>query len=153
MHSFDGLFGEDAALDALFEEMRKKKEQDADWHGGRTFSLIYPVLRYKIQRTYVGSAAQVQQARRDFDAAMREMEKKLEGQQYLVGGEFSRADLSVASMLSLLVMPPEHPFPWKEIPDPQTRAFYKEYREHPVAEWVGKMYRKHRLRGAGQDAE
>jgi len=29
--------------DALFEEMRKRKEQDADWHGGRTFSLIYPV--------------------------------------------------------------------------------------------------------------
>jgi glutamate/tyrosine decarboxylase-like PLP-dependent enzyme len=29
--------------DALFEDMRKRKEQDADWHGGRTFSLIYPV--------------------------------------------------------------------------------------------------------------
>ena len=29
--------------DALFEDIRKRKEQDADWHGGRTFSLIYPV--------------------------------------------------------------------------------------------------------------
>jgi glutamate/tyrosine decarboxylase-like PLP-dependent enzyme len=29
--------------EALFEDMRKRKEQDADWHGGRTFSLIYPV--------------------------------------------------------------------------------------------------------------
>jgi glutamate/tyrosine decarboxylase-like PLP-dependent enzyme len=29
--------------DALFEDMRKRKEQDADWHGGRTFSLIYTV--------------------------------------------------------------------------------------------------------------
>jgi glutamate/tyrosine decarboxylase-like PLP-dependent enzyme len=29
--------------DALFEDMRKRKEQDADWHGGRTFSLVYPV--------------------------------------------------------------------------------------------------------------
>lgn len=28
--------------EALFEEMRKRKEQDADWHGGRIFSLIYP---------------------------------------------------------------------------------------------------------------
>lgn len=113
------------------------------------FSLIYPVLRYKIQRTYVGCAAQVEQARRDFDAAMGEMEKRLEGQQYLVGGEFSRADLSVASMLALLVMPPEHPFPWQEIPDRQTRAFYEEYRNHPVAEWVRTMYREHRLGVAG----
>jgi glutamate/tyrosine decarboxylase-like PLP-dependent enzyme len=31
------------ARDALFEDMRKRKEQDADWRGGRTFSLIYPV--------------------------------------------------------------------------------------------------------------
>lgn len=31
------------AREALFEEMRKKKEQDADWHGARVFSLIYPV--------------------------------------------------------------------------------------------------------------
>jgi glutamate/tyrosine decarboxylase-like PLP-dependent enzyme len=29
--------------EALFEDMRKRKEQDANWHGGRTFSLIYPV--------------------------------------------------------------------------------------------------------------
>jgi glutamate/tyrosine decarboxylase-like PLP-dependent enzyme len=28
---------------ALFADMRKRKEQDADWRGGRTFSLIYPV--------------------------------------------------------------------------------------------------------------
>jgi len=30
------------ARDALFAEMRKSKEADADWRGGRTFSLIYP---------------------------------------------------------------------------------------------------------------
>jgi glutamate/tyrosine decarboxylase-like PLP-dependent enzyme len=30
------------AQGALFEDMRKRKEQDADWRGGRTFSLIYP---------------------------------------------------------------------------------------------------------------
>ncbi|MDH3685922.1 MAG: aspartate aminotransferase family protein [Myxococcales bacterium] len=30
------------ARDALFAEMRKNKEADADWRGGRTFSLIYP---------------------------------------------------------------------------------------------------------------
>ncbi len=117
------------------------------------FSLVYPVLRYRIHRTYVGSVAQVEQARRDLDAAMGEMAKRLEGQQYLVGAEFSRADLSVASMLSLLVMPPEHPFPWQDIPDPQTRAIYDQYRDHPVAEWVRKMYREHRLRVAGQYGE
>lgn len=110
------------------------------------FSLFYPIVRNKIYKTYVVSAAKVEQARREFDVAMGEIEKKLSRRQYLVGEQFTRADLSVASMLSLLVMPPEHPFPWKAIPDPKARTFYDEYRDHPVYEWVGKMYRDHRLR-------
>ena len=116
------------------------------------FSLFYPILRHKIYQTYVISAAKVEQARREFDIAMGAIEKKLKGGQYLVGEQFTRADLSVASMLSLLVMPPEHPFPWKEIPDPQTRTFCDGYRDHPVSEWVRKMYRDHRLR-EGANAE
>lgn len=116
------------------------------------FSLFYPILRYKIYQTYVISAAKVEQARHEFDVAMAEIEKKLKRRQYLVGGQFTRADLSVASMLSLLVMPPEHPFPWREIPDPQARTFCDEYRDHPVSEWVRKMYRDHRLR-AGANSE
>ena len=112
------------------------------------FNLYYPVLRDKIHQTYVISPARVEQARHDFDLAMGEIGERLNRQQYLVGGKFTRADLSVASMLSLLVMPAEHPFPWRQIPDPQIIAFHNEYRDHPVAEWVRKMYRQHRLRAA-----
>ena len=107
--------------------------------------MLYPVLKSGIYRTYVISAARVEQARHEFDVAMSELEQKLKTRQYLVGEQFTRADLSVASMLSWLVMPPEHPFPWKEIPDPQVQTFYDEYRDHPVSEWVLKMYREHRL--------
>ena len=110
-----------------------------------TFRLFYPILRYKIYQAYVISAAKVEQARREFNVALAEIEKKLKQRQYLVGEKFTRADLSVASMLSLLVMPTEHPFPWREIPDPQTRIFCDEYRDHPVSEWVRKMYKNHRL--------
>ena len=108
------------------------------------FSLFYPVLRYRIYQTYVISAAKVEQAKRDFDIAMSEIENIIKRRPYLVGETFTRADLSVASMLSLLVMPPEHPFPWREIPDPHARNFCDEYRDHPVSEWVRKMYRDHR---------
>ena len=109
------------------------------------FRIFYPILRYKIYQTYVISTARVEQAKREFDAAMSDLEKQLKYRQYLVGEHFTRADLSVASMLSLLVMPQEHPFPWKEIPDPETRIFYNEFRDHPVSDWVRKMYRDHRL--------
>ena len=108
------------------------------------FSLFYPLLRHKIYKTYVISAVKVEQARREFDVAMQEIENTLKQNKYLVGDQFTRADLSVASMLSLLVMPPEHPFPWREIPDPQAKAFYDEYQDHPVTEWVAAIYREHR---------
>lgn len=111
------------------------------------FSLFYPALRYKIYNTYVISDAKVGLARREFDITMTELEKKLQGRQYLVGEQFTRADLSVASMLCWLVMPPEHPFPWREIPDTQTQAFYDDYQGHPVSEWVSKIYKDHRLNG------
>lgn len=109
------------------------------------FRLLYPILRPMIYQSYVTSTSKVEQARREFDLAMAELEQKLKSRQYLVGDQFTRADLSVASMLSWLVMPPEHPFPWREIPDPQVLKFYDKYRDHPVSDWVLKMYRQHRL--------
>ena len=110
------------------------------------FNLLYPVLRYKMHQKYVISTAKVDQAKREFSTAVSEIEKLLNQRQCLVGSQFTRADLSVASMLSLLVMPPEHPFPWKKIPDPQTRAFLNEFQDHPVSEWVRNMYKDHRSR-------
>jgi len=62
----------------------------------------------------------------------------------LLGGKISRADLSVAAMLSLLATPPEHPFPWKEVPDPSLKAFYAEYADHPAVRWTRAIYKKHR---------
>lgn len=109
------------------------------------FKILYPVLRKKIYQSYVISTEKVEQAKREFDVAMSEIEKQLINQQYLVGEQFTRADLSVASMLSLLVMPPEHPFPWQDIPCPQAKSFLNDYKEHPVFEWVSKIYRDHRL--------
>lgn len=109
------------------------------------FMIFYPVLRKKIYNTYVISTARVERARREFDIAMDELEKRLEGKRYLVGEQFTRADLTVASMLSLLVLPLEHPFQWQEIPDSQIKTIYAEYMDHPVSQWVRKMYRDHRL--------
>jgi glutathione S-transferase len=107
-------------------------------------AVIYPALRRKIYQTYVISPAKVERSLRAFERALAEVGQRLDGKRYVVGERFTRADLSVAAMLSLLVMPPEHPFPWIPIPDSAARAFYDAYRDHPVCEWVREMYRMHR---------
>lgn len=114
------------------------------WPKKFIFSILYPVLRQKIYRRYVISEKSVVQAKDEFKVALDELGVALTHKPYLVGEQFTRADLSVASMLSLLVLPPEHPFPWGEIPDTEIRAFCAGYEDHPVAIWVLEMYRLHR---------
>jgi glutathione S-transferase len=108
------------------------------------FRMIYPLLRRRIYQTYVISDAKVEQAKHEFSVAMDELAERLKQGPYLVGGRFTRADLSVAALLSFLVMPEEHPFPWIAIPDAGSRAFIDGYRDHPVSAWVRRMYRDHR---------
>jgi glutathione S-transferase len=108
------------------------------------FRLMYPVLKRKIYQRYVVSDEKIAKAKKDFAVAMDEMALRLEGRDYLVGDQFSRADITVASMLSLLALPDEHPFPWQEIPDKSIRDFFDQYQRHPVIEWVNTIYREHR---------
>ena len=109
------------------------------------FRLSYPILRQKIYQTYVISDKMVERARRKLDTALSKLESRLGNKTYFVGDHFSRADISVASMLSFLAMPPEHPFPWEQIPDPHIKSIYDQYQKHPMIRWVGEMYAKHRL--------
>lgn len=110
------------------------------------FALMYPALKQKIYTTYVKSDEKVAKAQLEFDKALAEIETVINKQPYLLGDKFSRVDVSVASLLSLLVLPDEHPFPWKdkEIPDADIKALQANYLKHPVGQWVAKIYREHR---------
>lgn len=113
-------------------------------HKQFVFRVTYPVLRKMIYRNYVISAEKVRDSRRGFAQTLTELAETLADRNFLVGDQFSRADLTVAALLCLLVLPPEHPLPWLDIPDTRTRQFIAEYEDHPVSHWVRDMYRFHR---------
>jgi len=112
------------------------------------YRLIGPVLRKKIYAVYVRSPDAAAAARVQFDTAMNELAAELGDRDYLIGDAFSRADLAAASLLSLLALPPEHPFPWGDVPAPEARAFIDDYTDNPVIQWVRNLYRKHRVAAA-----
>lgn len=114
------------------------------WGKKFVFMLSYPLVRKKIREAYVRSEGEVAEGSRKFDAALLELDDMLYGKEYLVDGRFTRADLSIASMLSILILPPEHPFPWGDIPDPEIRELREAYSERRFFQWSRKIYRNHR---------
>ena len=108
------------------------------------FRLYYPLLRRLMHQAYVESKERVNEAKEIFFAAVDELEERIGGEDYLFGGCFSRADLSLCAMLALLVLPPEFPVSWPEMPDEQIRKLHNDYQEHPVCVWVRRIYAGHR---------
>ncbi|MFT4564791.1 MAG: glutathione S-transferase, partial [Gammaproteobacteria bacterium] len=107
--------------------------------------MYYPLLRQRIRAVYVISDAAVARSRQEFERALSELASRFEHREFLIGEQFSRADLSIAAMLSLLVMPKEHPFPWGAIPDERSQLFVDQYRDHAVSHWVCEIYRNYRI--------
>lgn len=64
---------------------------------------------------------------------------------YLVGGQFTIADLTAAAILAPSVEVP-HPDMQKPTPVvPRVQAYLDQFADHPGAAWVRSMYRKHRV--------
>ena len=108
------------------------------------YPLVAAPLRRAIDAAYVHSPAAVDAARAAFGQTMSELAERLDPAGYLVANTFTRADLALAALLSLLALPPEHPFPWGEVPPSAARDFIEAYRDHPVSRWVRRIYREHR---------
>ena len=113
------------------------------------YPLVAAPLHRAIYAGYVKSPAAAATARSAFDRTMTELAARLGDGGYLIGDTFTRADLTVAALLSLIALPPEHPFPWGDVPPSQARDFIDSYSDHPVSQWVRAIYREHRSTTAG----
>jgi len=67
-----------------------------------------------------------------------------DGRAYLVGGRFSRADIAVASLLSPLALPPEHPVYNNLRHPPKLARQIAEWHDRRSLQWTRQTYTKHR---------
>ena len=108
---------------------------------------MWPVSRRIIQRIYDTGPGAAEDSRAQLEAEFDWLDAKLaDGRPYLAGDRFSRADLTVASLLANFARPrelaPEH-----GMEGPATLAACVErWRERPVMRFVREMYRLHRGR-------
>ena len=88
----------------------------------------------------------VEESREKVRAAFDKLEAEVGPSGYLVGESFTVADLTAASILGLIVVPPEFPY-IKVHPDERTaefRRFRDSLRDRPGFKWVEDMYARHR---------
>jgi glutathione S-transferase len=107
----------------------------------RVFPAFYR-LRHRIKD------AQLEADRATVKAALDRVEQQRQGRAYLVGEEFTVADLTAAALLSPLLQPPEIQYPLRvELP-----AYLQHYRatllEHAAVQWALGLYGRHRGRSA-----
>lgn len=108
------------------------------------FRLYYPLLKKLMHQAYVQSDEKVAEAQSRLDQSLEELAGEIGVQQYLVEDRFTRADLSVCAMISLLLLPPEFPLQWPDIPDKEVVAMVEKYHDHPVSLWGRRIYELHR---------
>ena len=88
----------------------------------------------------------VEESREKLRAAFDKVEADLSPSGYLVGESFTVADLTAASILGLIVVPPE--FPYIKVPPDERTAQFRRFRDslkdRPGFKWVEDMYARHR---------
>ena len=105
----------------------------------------YPVLRALFKRNGGISPAAEQKAATLIEGVLELIAARTSAAQpYLVGGQFSVADLTAAALLAPLVCPDEHPV----YSTPRYRAGIASqvarWQQHPAFAWVRQMYATHR---------
>ena len=95
------------------------------------------------RRSTTGSEDLAHETESKIVTALERIETELAGREYLAGERFSVADLTAASLLYPLVLPPQTP--WR--PSRMPRAwveFTADHGERPALLWGAEMYRRHR---------
>lgn len=112
----------------------------------RLYRRMFPVIRAAMRRDMRITAETAEVGRAKTLAALDRIVAELQPSGYLVGDQFSVADLTAAALLSPVVLPPEFPYPPPEPLPLAARAFRDTLSSHPAFQWAAEMYRRHRGR-------
>jgi glutathione S-transferase len=109
-------------------------------------SLMWPLTRRIMMRAYDIRPGAASESRAVLESELDWLDAKLsDGRFYLAGNRFSRADLTVASLLAGFARPKERPVYHGRRPD-ALAADIERWRSRPAMKWVIEQYRRHRTR-------
>jgi glutathione S-transferase len=148
---FDEQCGPDARRVLFNDTLGEPETFVAMFYGAnrRRIGLLEPLtpLFFRLVKWRFSIRAEtVEESREKLRAAFDKVEADLSPSGYLVGESFTVADLTAASILGLIVVPPE--FPYIKVPPDERTAQFRRFRDslkdRPGFKWVEDMYARHR---------
>jgi glutathione S-transferase len=108
-------------------------------------NVMWPVSRRLMLRMYDIGPGAAAESRAILEVELDWLDTKLaDGRPYLAGNRFSRADLTVASLLSTFAKPREMPLYYAMLRPKAITNDVRRWSERPVMRWVLTQYRTHR---------
>lgn len=111
------------------------------------FKRAFPRIRNTMLEYLDINAATARDSRERLLAAMEKLEEMLQNRDYLVGGAFSRADLTACALLERFVAPGVPEEKLSGIIPEEIAALREEHKDRPYFKWVQKIYNRHRIQG------
>lgn len=108
------------------------------WHA------TYPLMRPLLRRNMGMSVNELRAARKKIRPYFDRLEREIGSSGYLVGKQFSIADLTAAAVMTAIIRPPNFPYPLPEPWPPALIELRESLAEHRAFRWVLHIYAKHR---------
>lgn len=110
----------------------------------RAFRAVWPVMKPVFRLNMGLDRARIDRSLARLPGHFDRAEAELSDGEFLVGDAFSVADLTVASVLSAILRPPEFAYPLPEPQAPRLVELRSRFADHPATRWATALYARHR---------
>jgi len=118
--------------------------QNGPSYGPKLYAVIFPLVRTMMRKSMNINPEAAKRSEKKLTDALERLNQLYGKKKFLVGDEFTRADLTAASLLAPLCMPDNHDFTWpNKLPEPLL-SYRKTYEKAPAFNAVLRMYKEYR---------
>lgn len=115
------------------------------WYSKNIYTLMLPSIKNKLIQSMKLNALEAERSRLIINDALNKLDDHLSDHKYIVGEQFTRADLAAASLLAPLCAPVQHPYYQGDIElISDLKELQDKSKQRPFYKWVSDIYRQHR---------
>lgn len=120
--------------------------QNAPRYKQPLYKLFFPLVKQLMKKSMSIYEKPTQKSLQILEETLHQLNQRLKTNRFLIGDQFSRADLTACALLGPLCSPPEYDFEWPDFEKMPAalREFRKTHEADPFFGWVLKIYRNHR---------